>query len=174
MIAHPMEFAVGIDRHCVYGEADVCRYSALTAPLDSNREYAAKYPARAPTTWAITKGATSCGRMPEKVPVRDRATVMAGLAKDVDAVNQYAAPIQPATIQGASCLRLDPRMTSSSPNVATASDSHWAGPERAWRDDCKRGSSNIACASSAPAQHPTTWTSAYNPASGHGIALRNA
>jgi hypothetical protein len=49
---------------------------------------------------------------------------IAGLAKDVEAVNQYAAPIQPATIQGASCERLCPSTTSSRPKVATHSASH--------------------------------------------------
>ena len=33
------------------------------------------------------------GRMPENVSVNDRATVTAGLAKEVEAVNQYAAVI---------------------------------------------------------------------------------
>ena len=37
--------------------------------------------------------------------VSERAIVMAGLAKEVDAVNQYAAPIQAATIHGASSER---------------------------------------------------------------------
>jgi hypothetical protein len=34
---------------------------------------------------------TSASLIPEKLSVNDRATVTAGLAKDVDAVNQYAA-----------------------------------------------------------------------------------
>lgn len=55
----------------------------------------------APTIWARTKAGTSIGRMPEKVSVRDRAIVIAGFAKAVEAVNQYAEPIQQATIQGA-------------------------------------------------------------------------
>ena len=33
--------------------------------------------------------------MPAKVSLSARATVMAGFAKDVDEVNQYAAPIHP-------------------------------------------------------------------------------
>jgi hypothetical protein len=37
------------------------------------------------------KGGTSWGRMPANVPEKARATVTAGLANDVDAVNQYAA-----------------------------------------------------------------------------------
>ena len=47
--------------------------------------------AAAPTSWAPTKGATSIVRMPAKVSVSLRATVTAGLANEVDAVNQYAA-----------------------------------------------------------------------------------
>jgi hypothetical protein len=47
----------------------------------------------------------SIGRIPEKLFVRERAKVIAGLAKDVDAVNQYAAPIQQATIHGTSSDR---------------------------------------------------------------------
>ena len=37
------------------------------------------------------KAGASMGRMPAKVSEKDRATVTAGLAKEVDAVNQYAA-----------------------------------------------------------------------------------
>jgi hypothetical protein len=33
----------------------------------------------------------SAGRMPENVSVKERARVTAGFAKDMDAVNQYAA-----------------------------------------------------------------------------------
>ena len=40
--------------------------------------------------------------MPANVSDSERAIVIAGFAKDVEAVNQYAAPIQAATIQGAS------------------------------------------------------------------------
>ena len=48
-------------------------------------------PARAPTSCATMNMGTSPGAMPEKLSVNARATVTAGLAKDVDAVNQYAA-----------------------------------------------------------------------------------
>ena len=44
-----------------------------------------------PPTWATMKGGTSLGRMPAKVSLSDLAIVTAGFAKDVDAVNQYAA-----------------------------------------------------------------------------------
>jgi hypothetical protein len=46
--------------------------------------------APAPRTCAATKAGTSGGRIPAKVLVSDRATVTAGFAKQVDAVNQYA------------------------------------------------------------------------------------
>jgi hypothetical protein len=48
-------------------------------------------PAIAPTICAATKAATFAGAIPENVLVRARATVTAGLANEVDAVNQYAA-----------------------------------------------------------------------------------
>ena len=47
--------------------------------------------AAAPTTCAAMKPGTSAGRMPANVSVAARASVTAGLANDVDAVNQYAA-----------------------------------------------------------------------------------
>jgi len=45
----------------------------------------------APTNWAATNPGTSAGRIPLNVSVAALATVTAGLANDVDAVNQYAA-----------------------------------------------------------------------------------
>ena len=45
----------------------------------------------APAAWAAMKAGASIGRMPEKVSVNNRAIVTAGLANEVDAVNQYAA-----------------------------------------------------------------------------------
>jgi hypothetical protein len=47
--------------------------------------------ASAPTSCAATKAGTPLGDMPAKVSDKDRAIVTAGFAKDVDAVNQYAA-----------------------------------------------------------------------------------
>jgi hypothetical protein len=44
-----------------------------------------------PTSWAAMKATTPAGAMPAKVSDNERATVTAGLANDVDAVNQYAA-----------------------------------------------------------------------------------
>src|ERR1044071_5558417 len=94
---------------------------------------------------------TSAGLMPANVFVKDRAIVIAGFAKDVDAVNQYAAPIQPATSHGTFRERLLPRMTKSKPKVATPSESSCAEPLRTCVETCTTGSSNIACASRVPA-----------------------
>jgi hypothetical protein len=41
-----------------------------------------------PTTWARIKAGAAAGAMPAKVSDKARATVTAGLANDVDAVNQ--------------------------------------------------------------------------------------
>lgn len=68
----------------------------------------------------------SAGRMPANVSESERARVIAGFAKAVEAVNQYPAPIQAATIHGTSCARRYPRTTRSRPNVATASATAFA------------------------------------------------
>src|SRR5271165_2275066 len=49
--------------------------------------------ANAPKSCATIKAGVSAGRMPAKVLVAERASVTAGFAKEVDAVNQYAAVI---------------------------------------------------------------------------------
>jgi hypothetical protein len=46
--------------------------------------------AAAPKSCSRMKAGTSRGRMPAKVFVRQRATVTAGFAKDVEEVKQYA------------------------------------------------------------------------------------
>jgi len=48
---------------------------------------------KAPANCATINPGTSSGRMPEKLSVIERAKVTAGLANEVDAVNQYAATI---------------------------------------------------------------------------------
>ena len=47
--------------------------------------------ARAPTNCATMNAGASVGAMPLNVLVNDRAIVTAGLANDVEAVNQYPA-----------------------------------------------------------------------------------
>ena len=48
-------------------------------------------PTAMPTSCETMKADTSAGRMPANVSVYDLAVVRAGLANDVDEVNQYAA-----------------------------------------------------------------------------------
>ena len=45
-------------------------------------------PSRPPTSWAPTKPGTDAGAMPANVSEKIRPTVTAGLANDVEAVNQ--------------------------------------------------------------------------------------
>jgi hypothetical protein len=55
----------------------------------------------APTPCANTKAGTLEGSIPENVAVKPRAKVTAGFAKEVDAVNQYAAAMYAPTAIGA-------------------------------------------------------------------------
>ena len=71
----------------------------------AKRCLASQSAANAPINCVATNIGTSCGRIPAKVSESERAIVIAGFANDVEAVNQYAAPIHPATIQGASLGR---------------------------------------------------------------------
>ena len=48
---------------------------------------------RPPTSWATTNPGTEAGAMPARVSENIRPTVKAGLAKLVELVNQYAAPM---------------------------------------------------------------------------------
>ncbi len=61
------------------------------------------------------KAGTSAGRIPANVLVAARAIVTAGLAKLVDAVNQYAAVMYAPTANGTAIARLraTPQMTES-------------------------------------------------------------
>ena len=47
----------------------------------------------APTNCAAINAGACSGAIPENVSVKERAIVTAGFAKDVEAVNQYAAAI---------------------------------------------------------------------------------
>src|SRR5690606_6710363 len=55
-------------------------------------------PSAAPSSSAATNAGTCAGEIPAKLSLNMRPNATAGLAKAVDAVNQYAAPIQAATI----------------------------------------------------------------------------
>src|SRR4051812_24573739 len=104
------------------------------------------------------KPGASLGRIPAKVLVRLRASVTAGLAKEVDAVNQYADVIYAATASGVidARERVQAMMTAMSPNVATNSLHHWAGPERTCSETSSSGTPNMPWAATTPATAPTT------------------
>ncbi len=78
--------------------------------------------AAAPSAWAAMKAGTSTGLTPAKVSLSARAAVTAGLAKDVDDVNQYAPAMTEATAWGAACgwCRTPPHTTESKAKVAAA------------------------------------------------------
>src|SRR5215470_13072231 len=94
--------------------------------------------------------------MPANVFVNERASVTAGLAKDVEAVNQYApvmyAPTANGTADGRECTT--PQMTASRPNVAMNSLKSWGEPERMCSEASKMSRPNIACAEATPASAP--------------------
>jgi hypothetical protein len=79
--------------------------------------------ATAPVNWVTTNIGTSIGLMPANVSVNARASVTAGLANEVDAVNQYAEVIYAPTAKGVAAGRrlTPPQITASRPNVATNS-----------------------------------------------------
>ena len=99
---------------------------AETIPLNAHTARAA------PTTWETTKNGASAGRIPANVSVSVRATVTAGLANDVDAVNQYAPAMYAATANGivAGRWRTPLRIVRIRPNVATVSLTPYARPAR--------------------------------------------
>ena len=73
------------------GAGPGCERSAAASYLASRKSHPAKPPpATAPTICAAMKPGMFEGAIPENVSVKARAKVTAGLAKEVDAVNQYA------------------------------------------------------------------------------------
>src|ERR1700722_833771 len=74
-----------------------------------------------PVNCAAINAGASAGLMPENVSETARASVTAGLANDVDDVNQYAAVIYAPTAKGTAVglRRTQPQITASRPNVAT-------------------------------------------------------
>src|SRR5688572_3455395 len=95
-------------------------------------------PTPAPTSCAMTNGAMCAGLMPAKVVVNPRASVTAGFANEVDAVNQYAAAMYAPTAAGADQARAlsQESTTKTRPAVATISLSHWPELERSFADHC--------------------------------------
>jgi hypothetical protein len=70
-----------------------CSTSTLAAlsGIEGTNHLKSSVAANAPASWAATNPPTSAGLIPAKVFVMDRATVTAGFANEVEAVNQYAA-----------------------------------------------------------------------------------
>src|SRR5438067_6206352 len=88
--------------------------------------------AEAPSNWAMMKAGASPGRMPANVLLPVRASVTAGLANDVLAVNQYAATMYAATANGMAPARrfATPQIVANNPNEATNSLRNCAAPAR--------------------------------------------
>src|SRR5205085_5322455 len=90
----------------------------------------------APASCAAMNAGASAGRMPANVSLAERASVTAGFAKHVDAVNQYPATMYAPTANGTEpgLRREHPQMTARRPNVATSSLKSCALPLLACRD----------------------------------------
>src|ERR1700731_3638142 len=101
--------------------------------------------------------------MPANVSLRHRASVTAGFAKEVEAVNQYAAVMYAPTANGtASDRRLaHPQITARRPKVAITSLSACGKPVRTWVDQANVGSPNIASAPATPTNAPTSCAGTY-------------
>ena len=110
--------------------------------------------ANAPANCAPTNPGTSAGLMPEKVFVTERATVTAGLANEVDAVNQYAAVMYAPTAKGTAegRVRTHPSITAISPKDAMNSLNTWLGPLLAWIEIEKQVKPNMKWAAATPAK----------------------
>src|SRR5437016_2358380 len=105
------------------------------------------------------KPGTSAGLIPAKVSLAARATVTAGLANEVEAVNQYAAVMYAPTANGTAVdfTRTQPQITDSNPNVAMNSLKSCALP---WRICCEAknsGLSNMRFAVPTPTKAPANW-----------------
>jgi hypothetical protein len=82
------------------------------------------------------------------------------LAKLVEDDHQYAAVMYEPTAKGASAAR-PPRtrakMSTTRPNVASASDNHRPPPDRSVVETVTAGRSNITFAAIAPTAPPMSW-----------------
>jgi hypothetical protein len=100
------------------------------------------------------------GAIPAKVSENIRPTAIAGLAKLVEEVKKYAAPIYAPTAAGAARLRPDrasAKITRMSPRVATISDRKCAGEARSLAEMLTAARENIRFATTAPPMQPATW-----------------
>ena len=80
-------------RHAPGAESRGSKRSAALSGSAGTSQRKSNVAANPPRNCAATKPGTSAGRMPANVSLRQRARVTAGLAKEVEDVNQYAAVI---------------------------------------------------------------------------------
>ena len=95
--------------------------------------------------------------MPAKLSEKIRPTVIAGLAKLVELVKKYAAPMYAPTAAGARCdrpVRARAKITRTRPTVATTSESQWAPVALCFVEMDSAASENIVLARIAPQMHP--------------------
>src|ERR1700722_2159029 len=106
------------------------RISSAVLGEDGTSQRNRNVAAIAPPNCAAMNAGTSAGRMPENVSETARASVTAGLANEVDDVNQYAAVIYAPTANGTALARWreQPHITVIKPDVATNSLMTGAGP----------------------------------------------
>lgn len=117
-------------------------------------------PMAAPMSCATINMGTALGAMPAKESLAARAMVTAGLAKDVDEVKKYAAPIHAGTRTAARCSDLrwgSAPMTMMRPAVAMISPSHRLGVSRSLVEACHAGSENMVLARRVPKRPPAIW-----------------
>jgi len=115
-------------------------------------------PTTRPASWATTKAGAEDGAIPAKVSERTRPTVTAGLANDVELVNQYAAPMYAPTVGAAIAprpVRTSANTRTRSPAVATTSPRR-CGPVARSVVETDVATPNMRLASTAPATPPAT------------------
>src|SRR5918994_7186625 len=103
-------------------------------------------------------GRTEPGAMPANVSENARPIVIAGLAKLVEEVKKYAAPMYAPTAGAARCdrsVRTRAKITSTRPAVATISARRCGPLARSVVLQETAGAANITFARIAPAMHPT-------------------
>src|SRR5689334_2478632 len=105
------------------------------------------------------KPGAELGAIPANVSERIRPIVTAGLANDVELVNQYAAPIYAPTAAAdkpARPVRARAKITATSPAVATTTPTKWTAVMRSFVEISNSRWSNISLANSAPTTPPDT------------------
>ena len=117
------------------------RYAGPVTARSAKSTRATPSPISAPASCATMNAGASTGRMPANESESERAAmVMAGFANEVDAVNQYAAPIQPATIHGASgCTPMSQHHEYQSRSWPRPRPATVPIPVRAWNEVCSKG-----------------------------------